>query len=307
VEAAASEAQITRLLTNRQLSRLELLRLNASRRFTNKSRGEHLIGRGGTSTEFSDFRDYSPGDDVRFVDWNAFARLHRPYIKLFEQEEEMHVAVLLDASESMLFEDKLERAKQLGAAFGVMGLLGTERVSVTAFSGDGIARLRPCTGRASMANVFTFLERVEGGGAVPLEIGVEAFLTRHVGRGAVVLLSDFLTFGDLRGALNRLFTAGLEIFALQVLGPSEIEPDLATDLRLVDSEKRRRHRRALPRAPRGIRPGAQRPVPAAFRPIRLAQRSGPARRRALRPAQAQRMGRVVDGWMDGWMDEWMSG
>ena len=236
MEQAASEAQMTRLLTNRQLSRLERLRLNASRRFTNKSRGEHLIGRGGTSTEFSDFRDYTPGDDVRFVDWNAFARLHRPYIKLFEQEEEMHVAVLLDASESMLFEDKLERAKQLGAAFGVMGLLGTERVSVTAFSGDGIARLRPCTGRASMANVFTFLERVEGGGAVPLEIGVEAFLTRHVGRGAVVLLTDFLTFGDLRGALNRLFTAGLEIFALQVLGPSEIEPDLATDLRLVDSE-----------------------------------------------------------------------
>ncbi len=236
MEQAASEAQMTRLLTNRQLSRLELLRINASRRFTNKSRGEHLIGRGGTSTEFSDFRDYAPGDDVRFVDWNAFARLHRPYIKLFEQEEEMHVAVLLDASESMLFEGKLERAKQLGAAFGVMGLLGTERVSVTAFSGDGIERLRPCTGRASMANVFTFLERVEGGGAVPLETGVEAFLTRHVGRGAVVLLSDFLTFGDLRGALNRLFSAGLEIFALQVLGPSEIEPDLATDLRLVDSE-----------------------------------------------------------------------
>ena len=236
MEEDASQAQITSLLDNRQLSRLELLRLNASRRFTNKSRGEHLIGRGGSSTEFSDFRDYAPGDDVRFVDWNAFARLNRPYIKLFEQEEEMHVALLLDASQSMLFDGKLERAKQLAAAFGLLGLLGTERVSATAFSEPRVERLRPCTGRASMQPLFAFLERVEGGGAMPLEAGVEAFIARHVGRGAVVLLSDFLTFGDLHAALNRLFSAGLEIFAVQVLGPSEIEPELDTDLRLVDSE-----------------------------------------------------------------------
>ncbi|MFC1806656.1 DUF58 domain-containing protein, partial [Planctomycetota bacterium] len=79
MEEAAAQAQMTALLGNRALGRLEQMRINASRRFTNKSRGEHLIGRGGTSTEFSDFRDYSPGDDVRFVDWNAFARLNRPY------------------------------------------------------------------------------------------------------------------------------------------------------------------------------------------------------------------------------------
>ncbi|MFW6163205.1 MAG: DUF58 domain-containing protein [Planctomycetota bacterium] len=231
-----SQAQMTTLLDNSQLRRLELLRINASRHFTNKSRGEHLIGRGGSSTEFSDFRDYAPGDDVRFVDWNAFARLHRPYIKLFEQEEEMHVAVVLDASQSMLFEGKLERAKQLAAAFGVMGLLGTERVSVTAFREGGVERLRPCTGRASMRKLFTFLERVEGGGAMPLEEGVTAFLGRHLGRGVVVLLSDFLTFGDIRATFNRLFSAGLETFAVQILGPSEVEPELGGDLRLVDSE-----------------------------------------------------------------------
>ena len=212
------------------------MRINASRRFTNKSRGEHLIGRGGSSTEFSDYRDYAPGDDVRFVDWNAFARLNRPYIKLFEQEEEMHVAILVDASQSMVFEDKLERAKQLAAAFGVMGLLGNERVSVTVFSSRGVQRLRPCTGRASMMSLFTFLERAEGGGEAWLEEGVEAFLLRHVGRGVVVLLSDFLTFGDTRTTLNRLFSTGLEIFAAQILGPSEVEPELTGDLRLVDSE-----------------------------------------------------------------------
>ena len=232
----AKTAQVTALLDNRALGQLEMLRINASRRFTNKSRGEHLIGRGGSSTEFSDFRDYSPGDDVRFVDWNAFARLNRPYIKLFEQEEEMQVAILLDASQSMLFEGKLLRAKQLAAAFGVMGLLGNERVSVTAFFAQGVQRLRPCTGRASMAKLFAFLERVEGGGEAWLQDGIEAFLTRHVGKGIVILLSDFLTFGDMRASLNRLYSAGLETFAVQILGPTEVEPELTGDLRLIDSE-----------------------------------------------------------------------
>ncbi|NQT51923.1 DUF58 domain-containing protein, partial [bacterium] len=130
----------------------------------------------------------------------------------------------------------LERAKQLAAAFGLMGLLGTERVSVSAFAEGRLERLPPCTGRASLAKLFTFIERIEGGGDVPFEQGVEAFLQRHIGRGVVVLLSDFLTFGDVRAALNRLFSAGLEIFAVQVLGPSETDPDLGGDVRLVDAE-----------------------------------------------------------------------
>ena len=67
-----SAPQLTTLLSNRDLDRLARLRLNAARRFTNRSRGEHLAAKGGTSTEFCDFRDYSPGDDVRFVDWNIF-------------------------------------------------------------------------------------------------------------------------------------------------------------------------------------------------------------------------------------------
>ena len=229
-------AQMTSLLSNRVLGRLERMRIVCARRFTNRSRGEHLTGRGGSSNEFSDYRNYVAGDDVRFVDWNAFARLNRPYIKLFEIEEEMHVAILVDASASMLFEDKLLRARQLAAAFGVVGLLGTERVSVTAFNESGAARLRPCTGRASMATLLTFLDRIEGGGLCPLEQGVEQFLRRHVGKGVVFVLSDFLTFGDVTATFNRLFSAGLDIFGVQILGPSEIDPDLTADSRLVDCE-----------------------------------------------------------------------
>jgi len=235
---ASSKPRLTSLLANRALSRLERLRINATRRFTDKRRGEHLTGRGGMSTEFSDYRDYVPGDDVRFLDWNAFMRLRRPYIKLYHQEEEMHVVIVVDASASMLFDDKLLRAKQLAAAFGVMGLFGNERVSVYAFNtADATpARLRPCVGRSSMLGLFEFLEDVEGGGDAPFEAGVELVLKRHVGRGVAVLLSDFLSFGDLKRPFNRLFSAGLELFAVQILGPSEVDPDVGGDTRFVDSE-----------------------------------------------------------------------
>ena len=235
---AADRPQLTPLLSNQVLDRLEQLRINASRRFTSKRRGEHLSGKGGSSIEFSDYRDYTPGDDVRFVDWNIFARLHRAYLKLYHQEEEVHVVILVDASSSMGFEGKLDRAKQLGAAFGMMGLLGRERVSVYSFNSSQAApdRLPPCVGRASIAKVFRFIEGIQGGGDAPVEEGIEAFLKYHSGRGIGVILSDFLTFGDLRKALNIVFSAGLETFGVQILGPTEMDPEVTGDIRLLDSE-----------------------------------------------------------------------
>jgi uncharacterized protein (DUF58 family) len=232
-----SVPQLTTLLTNRDLDRLGRLRINATRRFTNRARGEHLAAKGGTSTEFCDYRDYAPGDDMRFVDWNIFSRLNRPYVKQFHHEEEMHVAILVDASNSMLFEKKFALARQLAAGFAVLGLRNQEKVSVYALVSTGAPpRLAPCTGRASQAKVFAFIEAMEGGGDVPLERGIEGFLRQHTGRGVVIVLSDFLTSGDLRRAFSLLHGAGLEIFALQILGPGEIDPEVTGDLRFFDSE-----------------------------------------------------------------------
>ena len=230
-------ARLTSLLTNRDLDRLARLRINAARRFTNRARGEHLAAKGGTSTEFCDYRDYAPGDDMRFVDWNIFSRLHRPYVKQFHHEEEMHVAILVDASNSMLFEEKFARARQLATGFAVLGLRNQEKVSVYALRSSGAAaRLAPCTGRASQAKTFAFLENIEGGGDAPIEQGIEHFLRQHTGRGVVIVLSDFLTGGDLKRAFSLLHGSGLEVFALQILGPGEIDPELAGDLRFFDSE-----------------------------------------------------------------------
>jgi uncharacterized protein (DUF58 family) len=230
-----ASAQITTLLSNRDLDRLARLRLHAKRRFTNRARGEHLAAKGGTSTEFCDFRDYTPGDDVRFVDWNIFARMNRPYLKQYHMEEEMHVALLLDASTSMTFEGKFALAQKIAAAFGVLGLRSSEKVSAYIFGGPN-ALLRPCSGRASLGKWFAFLENATAGGNQPIEQGIESFLRQHRGRGVAIVLSDFLTSGDIRRAFSLVHNAGLEIFALQILGPQEHSPEITGDLRLVDSE-----------------------------------------------------------------------
>jgi len=236
VTTAAS--QFTTLFDNHTLNVIERMRLRPIRRLTNRSRGEHLSGKGGSSTDFADYRDYAAGDDLRYVDWNIFARLRRPYIKQFQHEEEMHVVVLVDASTSMLFEDKLLRARQLAAAFGIMGLLNVERVSTYAsHSRQGQPwMLPPGSGRTRIRQLLGFLEQVEGGGDTPIEKAIETMLRFHRGRGVAILLSDFLTFGDLSRPMNLLFSAGLEVWGIQILAESEINPNVQGDLRFVDSE-----------------------------------------------------------------------
>ena len=227
--STADKSQLTRLFDNSFLHRVERMRLSPRRRLTNRSRGEHLAGKGGSSTDFADYRDYVAGDDVRYVDWNIFARLQKPYIKQFLHEEELHVVLLVDASSSMLFDDKLLRAKQLAASFGIMGLLNNERVSV--FVGhqqdDQPSMLPPGTGRQKIQKLLTFLEGIEGGGAVPIEDAIDTMLRFHRGRGIVAILSDFLTFSDLSRSLNMLFSSGLEIWGLQILGESEVRSGCA--------------------------------------------------------------------------------
>lgn len=238
MELTGKQPRFTSLFANDVLSRVERLRINSDHRFTNRSRGEHHSGKGGSSTEFADYRDYVEGDDVRFIDWNIFSRLRRPYLKLYHQEEEMHVVIVVDASASMAFEEKLERAKQLAGVFGVMGLMNAEKVSVWSLGGDSprVPNMPPITGRVGMRRLFQFVEAIEAGGTQSIDAGIDAILKHHRGRGVMILLSDFLTFGNVKRSFNRLFSTGLEPFAIQILGPAERDPELSGDLRLFDSE-----------------------------------------------------------------------
>ncbi|QDU78788.1 hypothetical protein Pla110_04920 [Polystyrenella longa] len=238
METPTKKTQLTELLANDTLGRVEKMRLLSRRKFTNKSHGEHLSGKGGTSTEFSDYRNYVAGDDVRYVDWNIFSRLGRPYMKQYRHEEEMHVVIIVDASSSMMFENKFTLAKQLATALGIMSIMSLERLSIYGCHMQGLHpfQLPPCSGRTSLKRLLAFMEGLEGGGDQPIDQAVESVLRTHRGRGICVLLSDFLTLGDLSKSFNMLYSRGLEVMGLQVLGPSEIHPDLTGDIRLVDSE-----------------------------------------------------------------------
>lgn len=234
----STRRQLTPLMSNATLARVERMRLCPNRRLTNRARGEHAVGTGGASIDFADYRDYVAGDDIRYVDWNIFARLQKPYLKLYAHEEELHVVVIVDASLSMASEEKFERARQLAAAFSTMALMGTDRVSL--YAGNPVngapSILKGCTGRPATQLVFDFLAGLEPGGRSTIEQSIEAALHIHRGRGVAIILSDFLTTGDVSRSFNLLHNTGLEVFAVQILGPDEVSPDLTGDVRLVDCE-----------------------------------------------------------------------
>ena len=235
MELAATQAQFTTLLDNEVLARLEKMRLMPRRRLTNRSRGEHHAAKGGTSTEFADYRDYVAGDDVRYVDWNIFAA-RTAVCRCTGMKKRC-----CGDNRRCVVVDAVRRKVRTGAATGRrVRLMGLMNVDVSTFVCNHAGReplfLPPCTGRVSRRRLFDFLEKIEGGGDFPIDQAVEAALRRHRGRGIVVLLSDFLTFGDLERPLNMLFSAGLEVFAVQVLAPSELNPEVTGDIRLVDCE-----------------------------------------------------------------------
>ena len=236
----SEEIRLTELLSNRTLSRIERLRLSTLQNLTSHHRGEHLSGRGGSSIEFSDYRDYSPGDDIRFIDWNIYSRLKRPYMKLFKLEEEMHLVIIVDSSESMTFGGKFLLAKKIATAFGLIGLYGNERVSAwypTDYNGFSFTdAFPPSHGRSYIKKYLNFTNESKAGGDLSFADSIDNVLKHHKGKGAVLLLSDFLTPSNISHSMNSLFSSGLEIFGVQILSPAEIDPELNSDARFVDSE-----------------------------------------------------------------------
>ncbi len=217
------------------LEKLERLRL-AARRRTRGPAGERRSRSLGRGVEFSDHRAYQVGDDWRYVDWNIYARLDRLFVKLFEQEEERDVHLLLDASASMRFGQppKLEYAKRLAAALGYVALAGGERVGAAAVHGASVRTLPPRRGRAHAHHLFRFLEAEQAHGPTRLEEAAQHFVPRR--RGLVVALGDLLDPSGFQGFLGRLRHAGLEVFVVHVLSEEDLQPPGPGELRLVDAE-----------------------------------------------------------------------
>jgi uncharacterized protein (DUF58 family) len=226
------------LLSAELLAKLEKFELVSRKIFRGRMKGERRSPRKGQSVEFADFRNYVPGDDLRFVDWNTYARLEKLFLKMFLEEEDLHFYALIDASASMDFgtPTKLRYATQLAAALGFVGLVRGDRVKIETL-GQPSGRPAPTfRGRKSLWRMVKHLDEVKGGESVSLAEGVKNFCIRNTGRGIVVLLSDLMDKTGYEAALRLLVSRDMDVYVIQVLSAAEIDPDISGDLRLIDCE-----------------------------------------------------------------------
>ena len=234
-EAAGESADV--LFDETFLRRLEQLEL-ASRRLTaGRMKGERRSVRRGQSVEFADYRNYAAGDDLRQLDWNVYARLERLFIKLFVEEEDVTVHVLVDASRSMDFGEpnKLRFARRAAGALAYLGLAHLDRVSV-AFLGDGRSTsLRALRGKPRVFEVFRFLSGPRPERLTGLAAAARDYAGRLRGRGPLLLISDLLDPGYL-DALRDLAGTRCQLSVIHVLSPEELDPDVPPDARLIDNE-----------------------------------------------------------------------
>ncbi len=213
------------LLDPNFLRRLAHIRLLVRRRFAGSAGGARRSTRRGQSVELADHRPYAPGDDIRRIDWNAYARL-----------EEL---ILVDTSASMGFGDptKLDVAKRLAAALAYVGLSGSERVGVVPFSAGVGAPMPPTRGRRRIGSVLRHLDDLAPRGETDLHRVVDELVTRRTRPGLVIVLSDLLDPGGYQRPLDRLLAERHEPVVFHVLDREELDPTPGGDFTLVDAER----------------------------------------------------------------------
>ncbi len=226
------------LLTPEFLGQLERLRLMSKKVFLGRLKGERRSRKRGVSIEFADYRDYSKGDDLRFLDWNIYGRLDRLFTKLFHEEEDLSIYLLVDSSASMDTgqPSKYTFGRRMAAALAYIGLVGLDRVGLAAAGGDNFYWHRPQRGRGQLHKVIRFLETVPGGGTTHLQAAARQLVIRQSRGGVVVLISDLFDTEGFSEALKALLQGGNDVYILHVLSPQERHPEFAGALRLLDVE-----------------------------------------------------------------------
>lgn len=227
------------LLSPELLHRLERLELVSRKMFRGKFKGERRSRRKGQSVEFADFRNYVAGDDLRFIDWNTYARLDRLFYKLFLEEEDLHFYALIDVSRSMEFGDptKFRWSQQLAAALGFIGLIRSDRVRIESL-GSRVPHPSPILrGRSSVWRLMEYINSLEvADDAIGLTEAVRQFSIRNSSQGIVVLISDLMDKQGYEDALRYLLAARMDVYVIHILSHEEMHPELKGDLKLVDCE-----------------------------------------------------------------------
>ncbi len=227
------------------LAKLEQLYLLSKKLFRGAHRAERRSRQIGSSLEFADYRNYTAGDDLRSIDWNIYGRLDRLFIKLFEQEQDLDISFLIDASASMRWTppngaqrlSKLDQARRITASLAYIGLANLDRVNVHWFGhalGDDMGLAR---GKSQFHKVLDFLRDAPAPeGDTRLLPTLRAFTQRMKRRGLVFLLSDLFDPAGVEEALALLRFQHFEVHVIHILDPDELRPTATGDLRLIESE-----------------------------------------------------------------------
>lgn len=234
--------RVDELIDSTLMAKLDQIDVMSRKIFAGKLQGERRSKKRGISVEFADYRHYTHGDDLRFVDWNIYARLDKLFIKMFLEEEDLSLILAVDASASMDWgnPNKFVFAQRLAMALGYVGLVNHNRVSLYAF--NAAAGLRPLPnlrGRRRAQEMGAWLLNLEPGGQSDFNDAMRTIALSRQGKGVMVILSDFLLKEGYEKGLRYLAGGGYDTFCMQVLAPEEVDPGkagLAGDLRLTDVE-----------------------------------------------------------------------
>jgi uncharacterized protein (DUF58 family) len=230
----------TALLDPGFMARLDQLDVMSRKLLAGKLKGERRSKRRGQSVEFADYRNYVVGDDLRFIDWNVYARLERLFLKLFLEEEDLSLYVVLDVSKSCDYGDpnKALYVKKVAAALGYIGLVNYNRVHLSAIADGVVAETGALRGRRRVAQMIDFVQKLEPTGASNLAEACRRFALGHRQKGICVVLSDFFDKGGYENGLRYVAGGKYDLFCVQALSPQEIEPEKALqgDLKLRDIE-----------------------------------------------------------------------
>jgi uncharacterized protein (DUF58 family) len=220
------------------MARLDQLDILSRKLLAGKLKGERRSKRRGQSVEFADYRDYVVGDDLRFIDWNIYARLDRLFLKLFLEEEDLSLFILADVSKSCDYgtPDKATYIKKVAAALGYIGLVNYNRVHIVGVA-DGIAaETGALRGRRRVGQMMDFVNKLTPAGPSNFGEACRRFALTHRQKGVCVVLSDFFVKEGFEHGLRYVAGGKYDLFCVQILSPQEIEPDLTGDLKLKDVE-----------------------------------------------------------------------
>lgn len=228
------------LFDSTTLRKLEQLTLVADRVRVGVMKGDRRSSKRGTSIEFADYRNYTKGDDLRRLDWNVYARLERPFIKLLEEEEDLAVHLVIDGSASMDWpdddqENKLRYALKLAGALGHIALATGDLVKVSII-GEQLRQWGPFRGKQNTLHLLQFLETVSASGRTDLNVSLRDYALKGGRPGLLLLLTDLMAPNGYQLGLNALQSRGYEVGIFHLLSADEEDPSATGDLKLIDVE-----------------------------------------------------------------------